>query len=94
MEDDASLGPGQLPVPVHQLGVLLVEDAAVAVGPQGVDVVPGGGFEAMVERGDQTPGGSHTGRVASRSSQPRPTRRSNTTATTGTSLWSGAGQAT
>lgn len=57
MEDDASLGLGQLPVPVHQLGVLLVEDAAVAVGPQGVDVVPSGGFEAMVERGDRTPGG-------------------------------------
>ncbi len=61
MEDDASLGLGQLPVPLHQLGVLLVEDAAGAVGPQGVDVVPGGGFEAMVERGDRTPGGCRRG---------------------------------
>ncbi|MEV7064319.1 hypothetical protein AB0N97_16125 [Streptomyces collinus] len=52
VEDNAILGLGQLPVPVHQLGVLLVENAAVAVGPQGADVVPGGGFEAMVERGD------------------------------------------
>lgn len=39
VEGDADLGVGQGAVPVDQLGVWLVEGAAVAVGPQGVDVV-------------------------------------------------------
>lgn len=40
VESDADLGIGQFSVPVDQLRVRFVEDAAVAVGPQGVDVVP------------------------------------------------------
>ncbi|MFI5820242.1 hypothetical protein ACIA8I_14135 [Streptomyces rishiriensis] len=56
VEGDGGLGLGQLAVLVDQVGMWLVEDAAVAVGPQGVDVVAGDGFEAVVERGDRTPG--------------------------------------
>ncbi|WDI21607.1 hypothetical protein PS783_30155 [Streptomyces enissocaesilis] len=43
-------------MPVDQLGVWLVEGAAVAVGPQGVVVVAGDRFEAVVELRDRTPG--------------------------------------
>ncbi|KJK34178.1 hypothetical protein UK15_37245 [Streptomyces variegatus] len=32
--------------------VTLLRDAKADISPQGVDVVPGGGFEAMVERGE------------------------------------------
>ncbi|MFJ9216532.1 hypothetical protein ACIRJL_10395 [Streptomyces sp. NPDC102383] len=40
---------------IDQVGMRLVDNAAVVVGPQGVDVVAGDSFEAVVERGDRTP---------------------------------------
>ncbi|MFF0165420.1 hypothetical protein [Streptomyces prasinus] len=46
VEGDADLGVGQRAVPINQLGVWFVEGAAVAVGPQGVDVVAGDGRAA------------------------------------------------
>jgi hypothetical protein len=55
VEGHAGLGPCQLAVPVDQVGMCLIEDAAVAVSPQGVDVLAGNGFDAMVERGHRTP---------------------------------------
>ncbi|MET8013517.1 hypothetical protein ABZU86_16800 [Streptomyces sp. NPDC005271] len=55
VEGHAGLCPGQLAVPVDQVGMWLVEDAAVAVRPQGVDVMAGDGFDAMVEWGHRTP---------------------------------------
>ncbi|WP_319667621.1 hypothetical protein [Streptomyces ipomoeae] len=45
----AGLGLGQLAVQVHQTCVRLVEDAAVAIGPEGVYVVAGHGLYAAVE---------------------------------------------
>ncbi|MDQ1012097.1 hypothetical protein QFZ82_006582 [Streptomyces sp. V4I23] len=46
---NSGLGLGQLAVPVHQTGVPLVEDSAVAVNPQGGDVVAGRGLDAVVQ---------------------------------------------
>ncbi|GAB2331299.1 hypothetical protein STREPTOSP366_64480 [Streptomyces variabilis] len=57
VEGDADLGVGQRAMPVGQLGVWFVEGAAVAVGPQGVDVVTGDRFDAVVELRDHTSGG-------------------------------------
>lgn len=54
VEGDADLRAGQRAVPVDQLGVRFVEDAAVTVGPQGVDVVAGDRFDAVVKLRDRS----------------------------------------
>ncbi|MBT2409373.1 hypothetical protein J7I94_02150 [Streptomyces sp. ISL-12] len=49
VKGDAALGVGQFTVTVDQCGVGLVQEPGVSVGPQGVDVMAGGGLDAVVE---------------------------------------------